>query len=41
MAELSLDRAQAARVGYGAGEAVADGRFAEAMEMPRPKARGG
>lgn len=38
-AELSADRALVARVGYGAGEAVADGRFAEALELPRPGAR--
>jgi hypothetical protein len=28
-----------ARLGYGSGEAVADGRLSEAMEVPRPKAR--
>jgi hypothetical protein len=37
--ELSFDRALVARVGYGGGDAVADGRFAEAMELPRPGAR--
>jgi hypothetical protein len=37
--ELSLDRSQVARLGYGAGEAVADGHLAEAMEVPRPKPR--
>lgn len=35
--ELSLDRAAAVRVGYGGGEAVADGRYAEAIEVPPPK----
>ena len=39
VSELSYDRALVARVGYGAGDAVADGRFAEAMELPRPGAR--
>jgi hypothetical protein len=37
--EVSFDRALVARVGYGAGEAVADGHFAEALELPRPGAR--
>jgi hypothetical protein len=37
--ELSFERTQVARIGYGAGEAVADGRLDEAMEVPRPKAR--
>ena len=27
------------RVGYGGGEAVAEGRFAEALELPRPAGR--
>jgi hypothetical protein len=39
LAELSFERALVARVGYGSGEAVADGRFAEALELPRPGAR--
>jgi hypothetical protein len=39
LAELSADRALVARVGYGRGEAVAEGRFAEALELPRPGAR--
>jgi hypothetical protein len=39
VAEVSLDRALVARVGYGGGEAVADGRLAEALELPRPKPR--
>ena len=39
LAEVSFDRALVARVGYGDGEAVADGRFAEALELPRPGAR--
>ena len=37
--ELSFDRSLAARLGYGSGDAVADGRLTEAMEVPRPKAR--
>jgi hypothetical protein len=37
--ELSVERAQVARLGYGAGEAVADGRLSEAIEVPRPKRR--
>jgi hypothetical protein len=37
--ELSFERALVARVGYGAGEEVADGRFAEALELPRPGAQ--
>jgi hypothetical protein len=36
--EVSVDRALIARVGYGDGEEVADGRFAEALELPRPGA---
>ena len=36
---MSLERALVARVGYGSGEEVADGRFAEALELPRPGAR--
>jgi hypothetical protein len=37
--ELSVARLVAARVGYGTGEAVADGRFTEAFEVPRPRKR--
>jgi hypothetical protein len=37
--EVSMDRALVARVGYGDGDAVADGRYAEALELPRPGAR--
>jgi hypothetical protein len=37
--ELSVERAASARVGYGSGEAVADGRLREAHELPRPKPR--
>ena len=33
--ELSSDRALVVRVGYGSGDAVADGRFAAALELPR------
>ena len=38
LSELSVDRALIGRVGYGDGEAVADGRFADALELPRPGA---
>ena len=37
--EVSVERALVARVGYGEGDAVADGRYAEALELPRPGAR--
>ncbi len=37
--ELSVDRALCARIGYGNGSAVADGRFAEALELPSPGGR--
>jgi hypothetical protein len=37
--EVSDDRALVARIGYGRGEAVAEGRFGEALELPRPGAR--
>jgi hypothetical protein len=37
--ELSVERAVAVRVGFGTGEAVADGRYADAFEVPRPKGR--
>jgi hypothetical protein len=33
--DVTAERALVARVGYGNGEAVADGRFAEARELPR------
>jgi hypothetical protein len=36
--EVSFERTREARVGYGSGEAVADGRLAEALEAPRAKA---
>ena len=39
VAELALERALAARLGYGSGQAVADGRFAEAFELPSPGGR--
>jgi hypothetical protein len=39
LAELSVERALVARVGYGEGEEVADGRYAAALELPRPGAR--
>ena len=35
--EVSFERTLEARVGYGAGHAVAEGRLAEAMDMPRAK----
>jgi hypothetical protein len=37
--ELSADRALAARLGYGDGRRVSDGRFAQAFELPSPGAR--
>jgi hypothetical protein len=39
LAEVAEERALVARIGYGDGEAVADGRYAEALELPRPGAR--
>ena len=39
VAEVSRERALVVRVGYGSGEEVADGRFGEAVELPR-SARG-
>ena len=39
LAEVSADRALAARIGYGRGEAVAEGRFGDALELPRAGAR--
>jgi hypothetical protein len=35
VAEVSLERALVVRIGYGSGEEVADGRFGEAVELPR------
>lgn len=35
VAEVSRERAVVVRIGYGAGEEVADGRFGEAVELPR------
>jgi hypothetical protein len=37
--EVSAERALVARVGYGSGEAVAEGRFGEALELPRAGVR--
>jgi hypothetical protein len=39
LGEVSEDRALVARIGYGRGEAVAEGRFGEALELPRAGAR--
>lgn len=39
LGEVSVERALVVRVGYGEGDAVAEGRFAEALELPRPGAR--
>jgi hypothetical protein len=39
LADVSAERALVARIGYGRGEAVAEGRFGEALELPRPGAR--
>jgi hypothetical protein len=38
--EVSAERALVARIGYGRGEAVAEGRYGEALELPRAGARG-
>jgi hypothetical protein len=35
LAEVSAERALVARVGYGRGESVAEGRYGEALELPR------
>jgi hypothetical protein len=35
VAEVSAERALVVRVGYGSGEEVADGRYGEAVELPR------
>jgi hypothetical protein len=37
--EVSAERALVARIGYGRGEAVAEGRFGEAFELPRAGVR--
>ena len=39
LADVSAERALVARVGYGQGEAVAEGRFGDALELPRGGAR--
>jgi hypothetical protein len=39
LSEVSAERALVARIGYGRGEAVAEGRFGEAIELPRAGAR--
>jgi hypothetical protein len=39
LSEVSAERALVARVGYGRGEAVAEGRFGEALELPRAGTR--
>jgi hypothetical protein len=39
LGEVSEERALVARVGYGSGEAIAEGRFGEALELPRAGAR--
>lgn len=39
LGEVSAERALVARIGYGRGEAVAEGRFGEALELPRAGAR--
>jgi hypothetical protein len=39
LGELPLDRAAVVRFGFGGGEAVADGRYADAFEVPQPKRR--
>jgi hypothetical protein len=37
--EVSAERALVARIGYGSGEEVADGRFGECLELPRSARR--
>jgi hypothetical protein len=37
--EVSADRALVVRIGYGSGEEVAEGRFGEAVELPRAAGR--
>jgi hypothetical protein len=39
LAEVSAERALVARIGYGRGDAVAEGRYGEALELPRAGAR--
>ena len=39
LSEVSADRALVVRFGYGRGEAVAEGRFGDALELPRAGAR--
>jgi hypothetical protein len=39
LGEVSADRALVARIGHGRGEAIAEGRFGEAIELPRAGAR--
>jgi hypothetical protein len=39
LAEVSAERALVVRIGYGRGEAVAEGRFGEALELPRGRRR--
>jgi tetratricopeptide (TPR) repeat protein len=39
LAEVSAERALVARIGYGRGEAIAEGRYGEALELPRAGAR--
>jgi hypothetical protein len=39
LAEVSAEHALVARIGYGRGDAVAEGRFGEALELPRAGAR--
>jgi hypothetical protein len=39
LGEVSAERALVARIGYGQGDAVAEGRYGEALELPRAGAR--
>lgn len=39
LSEVSADRALVARIGYGRGEAVKEGRFGDALELPRAGTR--
>lgn len=39
LGDVSVERALVARIGYGRGDAVAEGRYGEALELPREGAR--
>jgi hypothetical protein len=39
LGDVSVERALVARIGYGSGDAVAEGRYGDALELPRAGAR--